>query len=299
MSAFPPVVTTMLVPALALALLACGEAHDPSGGASPRGVASTETSPRADQAPPPTPSASAPTSARVAPASASVPSPDCVDLAPGAAPAPAPGDPRYLHGVDASSRAAWKTIREAGYEFAFAQVAFGATKNAHFEENWRTMKACGLVRGAYHFLTPQQDGAALARTLLTALEGDWGELPPTIDLEKPPGCEDECCEKPCSHWRTLVRTYLAELGRAGHERVLVYLVEPFFNQCLCGTRDLAAYPLFLAAWPKFDWPEKVVSGGFGRWTFYQHKGNVRIGGGVVDLDVFRGTREELLALSAK
>lgn len=204
-----------------------------------------------------------------------------------------------LHGVDASSPAAWKTIRDAGYVFGFAQAALGSQKNAHFEKNWRAMKACGLVRGAYHFLTPNQDGAALARLLVEQLGNDRGELPPTIDLEKPPNCEDECCDKPCSHWQTLVTSYLDELEKNGIDKVLVYFVEPFFNQCMCGTQKLKEHPLFLAAWPKFDWPEKVRSGGFGTWTFYQYKGNVRAGGGVIDLDVFRGTREDLEALRPK
>jgi GH25 family lysozyme M1 (1,4-beta-N-acetylmuramidase) len=283
---------------LVLALAACDGSPKaaPSGAPSVAAPSSAVSSTPAETSATATASATTSSSSAASASASAEPLTPCVDLAPGKAPAPPLGDPRYLHGVDASTPAAWKTIKEGGYVFAFAQAALGGRKNAHFDANWRAMKACGFVRGAYHFLTPREDGAALARVLIEALGDDRGELPPTIDLEKPPSCEDECCDKPCSHWQGLVRSYLAELKKAGIEDVLVYLVEPFFNQCLCGTRELAGRPLFLAAWPKFDWPERVATGGFGRWTFYQHKGNVLVGGGVIDLNAFRGSEADLAAL---
>ena len=59
------------------------------------------------------------------------------------------------------------------------------------------------------------------------------------------------------------------------------------------TRHGGGHPLWLAGWPKFNFPEKVAFGGWKLWTFYQHAGNVRLGGGAVDLDLFQGTAADL------
>ena len=58
-------------------------------------------------------------------------------------------------------------------------------------------------------------------------------------------------------------------------------------------RTFGSHPLWLAGYPKFDFPEKIHSGGWTQWTFYQHAGNVRVAGGVVDLNLFQGTPLEL------
>jgi len=86
-----------------------------------------------------------------------------------------------------------------------------------------------------------------------------------------------------------VKTVTAKLPR----KPIVYLVEPFLNECMCGTVALASHPLWLAGWPKPDCREKARTGGFGRWTFYQYATNVRIGGAALDLDLFRGTARDL------
>jgi lysozyme len=197
-----------------------------------------------------------------------------------------------VRGVDVSTPAPWRTIREAGFAFAFAAATHGLTRNASFPANWSMMKRCGLPRGAYHFLTEKADGASQARAFLAQIEGDPGELPPVVDLEDP-RCKGECCALSCGEW-TRIATGFVEAVTAGLSRApIVYVVEPFFIQCLCGTFKLKAHPLWLAGWPRFDFPEKVRTGGFGRWTFYQHTGNTRIGGGVVDLDLFRGNAGDL------
>jgi hypothetical protein len=91
-----------------------------------------------------------------------------------------------------------------------------------------------------------------------------------------------------------VETVTARVSRSP----IVYLVEPFLNDCLCGTRALASHPLWLAGFGRAAIPETVRAGGFGRWTFYQHATNVRVGGAAVDLDLFRGTARDLERFAA-
>jgi lysozyme len=226
------------------------------------------------------------------------PDPACVDLTAGKVPPRGDADaatkyrpPARLQGrargFDTSTPAPFKSLREAGFDFGFVQAGIGLKKNDDFEKNWAAARACKIPRGAYQFISAT-DGAAQGRVMVDALGGDIGELPPTLDLEKPPKCEDECCGDPCGVWTARVDAWLETVERATRRPSMIYMVEPFFAQCLCATPKYKDRALWLAAWPRFDFPEKPRLGGFGAWTFYQYEGNVRRYGGVIDLNLFSG-----------
>lgn len=222
----------------------------------------------------------------------------CVDLVEGKVPARGDAEaatkyrpPERLRGrargFDTSTPAPFKTLREAGFDFGFVQAAIGLKKNDDFAKSWAGARACKIPRGAYQFISAT-DGAAQGRVMVEALGSDLGELPPTLDLEKPPKCEDECCGDSCQVWTARVDAWLETVERSTKRRSMLYLVEPFFAQCLCATPKYKDRALWLAAWPRFDFPEKPRLGGFGAWTFYQYEGNVRRYGGVLDLNLFAG-----------
>jgi lysozyme len=177
--------------------------------------------------------------------------------------------------------------------FAFAGATHGLTKNPSFAENWAMMKRCGLPRAAYHFLTDKSEGALQARAFAEQIEKDPGELPPALDVEKPSDCRGDCCQLSCTQWNVITRAFVDELKRRTSREPMIYTVEPFWNQCLCGTTNYKNRPLWLAGWPRFDFPERLRFGGWTAWTFYQYAGNVRVAGGVIDLNLFRGTAEDL------
>lgn len=218
---------------------------------------------------------------------------DVARRAPGRGPRPG-----QIRGVDASSRAPWRALKEQGFAFAFAQTGFGMTPNPAFADNWAAMKRCGFPRGAYHFVNADRSGTAQAEVFLRTLGEDGGELPPSIDLEKPPHCKDDCCGKSCAEWRQVVQEWTTAVARVDRRQPMIYAVEPFWNQCLCGTRAHAGHPLWMPAWPRFDFPDPVRYGGWSRWDFYQYDGNVKVGDGVIDINLFRGSREELDAFIA-
>ena len=164
-----------------------------------------------------------------------------------------------------------------------------------FAANWKMMKACGFPRGAYHFVVPKRDGLSQARQFLEILAGDYGELPHALDLERPIGCQDECCGRPCYHWRALTKAWIDEVERVTKRRVAIYTTEPFYIKCMCATPKFADSPLWLAAWPKFDFPEQMRWGGWSKWTFYHYLGNKRFNGGVIDVDLFNGDEDAFAA----
>ncbi len=249
---------------------------------------------------------SAPSASAAPPASAPAP-PDaaCVDAVPGKIPPHGDADapPKYrppkdladrARAFDTSTPAPFATLRKAGFSAAFVQAAIGLKKNEHFKESWRIAKACRFPRGAYQFISPT-DGAAQARVVLDQLGEDLGEIPVSLDLEKPPSCDDECCGDSCAVWRSRVEAWIGTVEAKTKKPSMVYMVEPFYAQCMCGRRDYASHPLWLAAWPKFDFPKKPRLGAFEAWTFYQHEGNVTRYGGVLDLSLFRGDKAALEA----
>lgn len=199
-------------------------------------------------------------------------------------------------GVDASMPAAWKSLKEQGVSFAFAQAVYGTTANASFEANWSMMKSCGLVRGAYDFITPQSPGAQQAELFLKTVGSDLGEVGPFVDVERPAGCKGPCCGVSCDGWTTVVADWISAVSRATGRKPVVYTVEDFWKECVCNKSRFALHDLWLAGYPRFDFPERPGFGGWQKWLFYQHAGNVRFGGSVVDLNVFRGTEPELRAL---
>lgn len=226
---------------------------------------------------------------------------DCRDLAPGkiASSEDVSGKPKsrppsrltgHARGFDTSTAAPWRTLRDAGYAYAFVQAAIGTSKNKDFAVGWDMAKRCGFPRGAYQFVSSGGDGAAQAAVMLDALQDDFGELPPTLDLEQPPGCKDACCETSCSIWTSRVDAWLAAVEGRTKKKAMLYMVEPFYAECLCGTTKWSDRALWLAAWPRFDFPERARLGGFGTWTFYQYEGNVLRHGGVIDLNLFMGDR---------
>jgi lysozyme len=190
------------------------------------------------------------------------------------------------HGAHVSTAGPWKALRDRGFTYAFAAAAYGGQPNAHFKDNWAMMKRCGFARGAFHFIVPTRDGASQAALFLDMLGGDHGELPATIDIERPAKCEGACCGAPCGQWTALADAWLSAVRAATGTAPMIYTVVPFWNECLCGTTRFANHPLWLGAWPKFDFPRNPGFGGWSRWTFYHYIGNRLFAGAVVDIDLF-------------
>lgn len=271
--------TALLV---ALPALACR-----SPGSSPDGSASATAGPAATPAPGAAPepeSSASPTPA----------APVCRDLAESG-----PQFPVYpltkdfpVRGFDASSDVAWTTAKEKGITFALLQATMGGKPNATFSANWAMAAACGIKRGAYHFASPKADPEQQADVYVETAAG-FGDFPPIVDVELPPGCKGPCCELTCDAWRSTVGRILARVEKRANKRPMIYTVEPFWKECLCNTSRFAEHALWLAGYPRFDPGARPGFGGWQRWTLYQTAGNVKLGKGVVDADVFRGDAAEL------
>src|ERR1035438_8634378 len=82
----------------------------------------------------------------------------------------------------------WNLVSASGFAFAFCKAAEG---NAHIDKqftyNWKQTRASGLIRGAYHYLDGDSNGAAQAQHFCAVLAANGGlladDLPLALDLE--------------------------------------------------------------------------------------------------------------------
>jgi lysozyme len=209
----------------------------------------------------------------------------------------------------------WPLVRDAGVTFAWIKATQGTYDvQSRFADDWEGARRAGLLRGAYHFFDPTEDGAAQAAAFLavSGLAGApaEGDLPPMLDLECPDG--DPAClgtgqasgagDLPPADIRLRVDAFLREVEVASSRRPIVYTFASYFASRGVDPAGLDRYPLFLAQ-PQ---PESGASScldvpaPWRRAAFWQYSWTGRVPGiaGAVDRDRFLGSASALAALAA-
>lgn len=216
---------------------------------------------------------------------------------------PVCGSGAYLHGIDVSKWQGtidWVRLAASGtVDFAFIRSSYGRYGvDSAFDANWAASRAVGIPRGAYHYFNPAYEGAPQADAMLMQFDDptDLGELPLVLDAEERDGAPPPA--EYAARIEDFVRTLAARTGRTP----AIYTGGGFWDAYV-KTDGLATLPVWVAhyfgdrstrhcpstpdAWP--------------RWTFWQHSEMGTVAGitGSVDLDVFDGTMDELLALTGR
>ncbi|HEV7558291.1 MAG TPA: GH25 family lysozyme [Kofleriaceae bacterium] len=178
----------------------------------------------------------------------------------------------------------WTKVRDAGVAFAFIRVSDSTlVDDPMFERNWAAAKKAGVLRGAYQFFRPDDDVRAQADLLVDAIARDPGELPPVIDVEVDGGKRpDEIAKR--------VRAWLARVHKRLGVEPIVYTGPAFWRDSVGGAD--VGHSLWIAHYTE-QCP--MVPAPWTTWTYWQYSefGSVPGIRGRVDLDVFRGTLDEL------
>jgi lysozyme len=182
----------------------------------------------------------------------------------------------------------WHRVYRAGIRFAFIRLADGAgNRDPMFALNWAEAQRAGLVRGAYQYFRPDQDAAAQADLVISALRARGaGELPPVLDVEITAGL-------PIATVAARARAWLDRVHAALGVEPIVYTGGDLWRAG--GAAPLASQPLWLA---HYTTACPVVPAGWAGWTFWQHTDHGAVPGieGSVDLDVFAGSLAALHAM---
>lgn len=197
-------------------------------------------------------------------------------------------------GIDVSDYQAsvdWPTVASAGYKFAFTKATQGTTFVAKtFETNWAGIKKAGMIRGAYHYVSGDQDPIKQAqffwRTMQAAGYGT-GDLPLVLDVEDP------------NHQVTsnMVISFVTELEKMSKHTPIIYTGAFYYKG---PTLDC---PLWLPSYFTGRPVDQVLHDikpplppAWRNWTFWQYsdKGTVPGVTGDVDVNIYAGEMTDLI-----
>ena len=250
-------------------------------------------------APPVADLASAPASAGPA-SNAASPRPAAPAPAVVAAPAP-PAEP--VLGFDISK---WNgeaggdaVIDDAGAAFVFARASHGLSPDPSFARNWQRMAARALTRGAYHFYAMQDDPIAQAQHFLHVVGTPRPQdLCPTVDFEEA-SLPSRGVTPPVAEVQDALLAHLAHLEQHAGCVPMVYTNVAMGNRYLDDAR-FARYPLWIADWrtkqAQPELPRAWTSVGYRFWQRSAGQAFSTSPPLAADLDVFAGTKAQLLAL---
>jgi len=176
--------------------------------------------------------------------------------------------------------------------FVAARVSdgLGVKDGQLFLDNYRSIKAAGLIAGAYQFLRPNEDARAQAEYFIEQVDlaGGYkrGDLPPTVDIEVSSGTTPRQVQDGVATWLKIV-------GDHFKVRPIVYSlagISPYL-----GSRFTSS-PLWIANFYQTCPKMPAAWGSTIPWTFFQFddagyvEGIAR--GHFVDLNVFNGSRAD-------
>jgi lysozyme len=208
---------------------------------------------------------------------------------------------------DAQGTINWTSVRGAGIRFAVMKATQGTYNTQHtFAANWSGARAAGLLRAAYHFFDPTEDGTAQANHFLATmgtLEAD--DLPPVIDIECP-NSDSRCLgwaggtgAAPAASIRQRMMDFLHRVESVTGRRPVIYTSGAYFSGNGIDTTGLANYPLWIA-YPTTSGCYRIPTP-WAHAAFWQYSWTGRVAGipgADVDMDHFLGTLDDLNALAS-
>ncbi len=199
-----------------------------------------------------------------------------------------------VRGIDIShyqSDIDWERLRNArihGAPISFIYVK--ATEGTdiideNFNQNFFNAKKNNILRGAYHFYSPQSSAAAQARFFCKIVQLEESDLPPVLDVEKIGDLTPQQLCKELKTWLSIVEDHY-------HVRPILYASYKFRQKYL-QTLEFDENPYWIAHYYVDSLSYK------GDWHFWQHTDAGRVDGikGYVDINVFNGSFEQLMLLT--
>ncbi|PSM38378.1 lysozyme [Streptomyces dioscori] len=212
---------------------------------------------------------------------------------------PTPGDATQTEGVDVSSHqgnVAWSTLWSSGVKWAYVKATEGTYyTNPYFTQQYNGSYNVGMIRGAYHFATPDTTSGAAQANYFVNNGGGWSKdgktLPGALDIEwNPYGAA--CYGKTQSAMVTWIRDFLNQYkARTGRDAV-IYSATSWWTQCTGNYSGFAsANPLWIA---RYASAVGTLPAGWSYYTMWQYTSS---GPTVGDHNKFNGALDRVVALA--
>ena len=187
----------------------------------------------------------------------------------------------------------WAYWWRNGRRFAYVKATEGTTyRDPSFNYQYTGSYNVGMIRGSYHFATPNTSSGAAQANFFVDHGGGWSRdgrtLPGVLDIEyNPYGATCYGLSKTAMvNWvRDFTRTYKARTGRDA----VIYTSLGWWVAC---TNNSGAFATTNPLWiPKYSTSPGQLPGGWGFHTIWQHTDSP------LDQDIFNGALSRLQALA--
>ncbi len=202
----------------------------------------------------------------------------------------------YLKGIDVSEYQGiinWKTIKNNQKNDSLSFIVLRGTagrnhRDRFYKSNYREAKKIGVPVGVYHYYRPNESSEEQANYFIQNIKLSAGDLPPILDIEKISDVQS------MSKLKKGVKNWLEIIEQHYGVKPILYTYTYFYNTYLVD--DFNDYKLWIANYSNFKTPISNE-----KWCFWQYSEKGRVSGikGPVDLDVFKGSHEDLKLLLLK
>ncbi|WP_405806134.1 lysozyme [Streptomyces sp. NBC_00210] len=202
-------------------------------------------------------------------------------------------------GVDVSSHQGnvnWSGLWSSGVKWAYVKATEGTYyKNPYFAQQYNGSYNVGMIRGSYHFATPDTTSGTAQADYFVNNGGGWSRdgrtLPGTLDIEWNPygaACFGKTTSAMVTWIRDFLNRYKARTGRAA----VIYTATSWWTQCTGNYSGFgASNPLWIA---RYDTTPGTLPGGWAYQTMWQYTSSGPIVG---DHDKFNGALDRVVALA--
>lgn len=208
--------------------------------------------------------------------------------------------PTGVLGIDVASyqgNVNWTSWKQKGKSFAYVKATEGTSyKNPYFSSQYNGAAKAGMIRGAYHFASPNGKAGYLQARYFVANGGRWtakgGQtLPGVLDIEYNP-YGSTCYGLRAKKMVSWISSFTTEYKKLTGKNAVIYTTADWWSRCTGNTTKFSSTnPLWAARYGTSS-PGKLP----GSWrtaTFWQYSASP------IDQDRFSSTYDRLKILAAR
>jgi GH25 family lysozyme M1 (1,4-beta-N-acetylmuramidase) len=190
----------------------------------------------------------------------------------------------------------WSSVWTNGAKFAYIKATESTSyTNPYFAQQYNGSYSAGLIRGSYHFATPDTSGGATQADYFIAHGGGWSSdgktLPGALDIEyNPYGAT--CYGLSQASMVSWIHAFANEYNAREGVYPVIYSTYNWWSTCTGNNGGFATTSPFWIA--KYSTTAGTLPAGYGYYTFWQYADSGTFPG---DQDYFNGDVTRLKALA--